>query len=225
MDAKTLIARRAALELNNGDLINLGIGLPTLIASHVPEGIEVFLQSENGILGVGPKPAAAEAEWHNFDAGGGDVSIKPGAMFFDSAYSFGLIRGGHVDITFLGGLQVDQEGNLASWMIPGKRVPGMGGAMDLVVGAKRVVITMEHTLKGMPKLLAKCTYPLTAVGVVDRIITELAVIDVTAQGFVVRELAQGVTFEDVQSKTDAPLTLSDDYCVMDEACYRAGDRV
>lgn len=225
MDAKTLIARRAALELNNGDLINLGIGLPTLIASQVPDGIHVFLQSENGILGVGPKPAADEEDWHNFDAGGAVVTVKPGAMFFDSAYSFGLIRGGHVDITFLGALQVDQEGNLASWMVPGKRVPGMGGAMDLVVGAKRVVITMEHTLKGMPKLLTKCTYPLTAVAVVDRIITELAVIDVTAHGFVVRELARDVTFAYVQSQTEAPLILSDDYCVMDEACFRGGDRI
>lgn len=205
MNAKEIIARRAALEPNDGDLINLGIGLPTLVPAHIPHDVHVYIQSENGILGVGPKPKEDDSDWHIFDAGGSVVTAKPGAMFFDSAYSFALIRGGHVDITFLGALQVDEKGNLASWMIPGKRVPGMGGAMDLVVGAKRVVITMEHTLKGMPKLFSTCTYPLTAVSVVDRIITELAVIDVTERGFVVKELAEGVSFEDVERATEATL--------------------
>ena len=209
MNAKEIIARRAALEPSDNNLINLGIGLPTMIANFVPADVEIVLQSENGILGVGPKPAPGEGDWHIYDAGGGLVTVKPGAMFFDSAYSFSLIRGGHVDITFLGALQVDEQGNLASWMVPGRRVTGMGGAMDLVVGAKRVVITMEHTQKGTPKLLAACTYPLTAVGVVDRIITELAVIDVTPKGFVVRELAEGVTFKDVCDVTDAPLIPDD----------------
>lgn len=209
MNAKEIIARRAALEPVDGNLINLGIGLPTMIADYVPDDVTIFLQSENGILGVGPKPEENEGDWHQFDAGGGLVTVQPGAMFFDSAYSFGLIRGGHVDITFLGALQVDEKGNLASWMIPGKRVPGMGGAMDLVVGAKRVVITMEHTLKGAPKIFSACTYPLTAVGVVNRIITELAVIDVTPNGLVVRELAEGVSFDDVCQATDAVLIPDD----------------
>lgn len=209
MEAKEIIARRAALEPVDGNLINLGIGLPTMIADYVPADVQIFLQSENGILGVGPKPPAGQGDWHQFDAGGGLVTVKPGAMFFDSAFSFALIRGGHVDITFLGALQVDEKGNLASWMIPGKRVPGMGGAMDLVVGAKRVVITMEHTLKGAPKLFTSCTYPLTAVGVVNRIITEMAVIDVTPHGFVVRELAAGVTFDDVCKATEAVLIPDD----------------
>ena len=145
MNAKEIIARRAALEPSDNNLINLGIGLPTMIANFAPADVEIVLQSENGILGVGPKPAPGEGDWHIYDAGGGLVTVKPGAMCFDSAYSFSLIRGGHVDITFLGALQVDEQGNLASWMVPGRRVTGMGGAMDLVVGAKRVVITMEHT--------------------------------------------------------------------------------
>src|ERR1700730_9716415 len=176
MDAQTVIARRVAKELRTGDLVNLGIGIPTLVANYVPPGLNVFFQSENGLIGTGPIPEQGMAHPLLTDAGGRPISALPGASTFDSAMSFGLIRGGHVDLTVLGGLQVDAEGRLANWMIPGKMVPGMGGAMDLVTGAKRVIIAMQHTAKGKPKIVRKCSLPVTSVRPVDLVVSELAVI-------------------------------------------------
>ena len=210
MDVKNFIAKRVAKELNDGDVVNLGIGLPTLVANYVPEGISITLQAEHGILGSGP---AAEPGFEDPDitnAGGFPITVLPGASFFDSATSFAIIRGGHVDVTILGALQVDAKGNLANWMVPGKKVPGMGGAMDLVVGARRVIVAMEHTVKGSIKILEECTYPLTAVGVVDQIITEMGVMDVTPEGLVLREIAPGVTVEQIQAATEAKLIISKD---------------
>lgn len=207
MDAKITIARRVAQEFRDGYVVNLGIGIPTLAADFLPEGVNVILQSENGFVGLGPLAGAPDPDLVN--AGGKPVSIIPGGAVFDSAMSFAVIRGGHVDVTVLGALEVDQEGNLANWMVPGKLVPGMGGAMDLVSGAKQVIVAMEHTARdGVPKILKKCTLPLTGKRVVDLIITNLCVFEVTENGLVLIDLAPGVTLEEVKSKTEADFAVA-----------------
>src|SRR5437764_5080034 len=195
MDAQTLIARRVALELRSGNLVNLGIGIPTLVANSLPPGLNVFFQSENGLIGTGPIPEQGMAHPLLTDAGGKPISALPGAATFDSAMSFGLIRGGHVDMTVLGGLQVDAGGLLANWMIPGKMVPGMGGAMDLVTGAKRVVIAMQHSAKGKSKIVARCNLPLTSARPVDLVVTDLAVIEQRAGRLRLLETAPGVSVQ------------------------------
>lgn len=212
---REIIVKRVAKELKDGDLVNLGIGLPTLVANYIPEGIDIMLQSENGFIGLGPTPEPGQEDPDIVNAGGMPASIIPGGAFFDSSMSFTIIRGGHLDVTVLGALQVDQEGNLANWMIPGKLVPGMGGAMDLVAGAKKVIIAMEHTAKGAPKILKKCTLPLTAVGEVDLIITEMGVIEVTPKGLILTELAPETTVEEVIAATEADLMISENLKAMD----------
>jgi acetate CoA/acetoacetate CoA-transferase beta subunit len=205
MDDKEIIARRIARELKSGDLVNLGIGLPTLVTDYLPPGVTVFFQSENGLIGMEPLPEPGLEDEYLADAGGKFVGAVPGACSFDSCFSFALIRGGHLDVTVLGGLEVDQAGRLANWTIPGKMVPGMGGAMDLVTGTKRVIVAMTHTAKGKPKILKQCALPLTSIRPVSLVVTELAVIEPTANGLLLRELAPGVTAEQVAAATEAPL--------------------
>ena len=202
------IAKRVAQELQDGTLVNLGIGLPTLVANFVPEGRDVTFQSENGFIGVGPVPTEEQLDPCIANAGAMPVTILPGGSFFDSAMSFGIIRGGHVDVTVLGALQVAKNGDIANYMIPGKMVPGMGGAMDLLSGAKKVIVAMEHTAKGAPKLLSECTLPLTAVNAVDLIITEMGVIEVTHEGFVLIEQNPEYTLDEIEAATGAPLIIS-----------------
>jgi len=217
MDSKELIARRVAMELVDNTLVNLGIGLPTLVSNYVPKGVHVFFQSENGIIGFGaPPPEGMEAE-HLTDAGGGFVSALPGAVAFDSAMSFALIRGGHLAMTVLGGLQVDRHGRLANWMVPGKLVPGMGGAMDLVSGARRVVVAMAHTQKGVAKIVSDLSLPATSARRVSLIVTDLAVIEPTDDGLVLRETAPGATVAEVVGATEAPLIVAEDVREMELA--------
>jgi len=214
-DIRNTIAKRVADFFSEGDLGNLGIGLPTLVANYLPADKNVMLHSENGFIGIGPNPEPGKEDKDIVNAGGVPVTIVPGGVAFDSAMSFGFARGGHVDVSVLGALEVDENGNLANWYVPGKLLPGMGGAMDLVVGAKKVIIAMEHSQKdGSPKILKKCTLPLTAVGVVNYIVTELGMMEITADGIVLRELVPGVTVEDIQSKTEATLIIPDVIGVM-----------
>jgi acetate CoA/acetoacetate CoA-transferase beta subunit len=207
MDAQTIIARRVALELRSGMLVNLGIGIPTLIANYVPADLKVFFQSENGLIGTGPIPEQGMEHPLLTDAGGRPISALPGACCFDSAMSFGLIRGGHVDMTVLGGLQVDGGGQLANWTIPGKMVPGMGGAMDLVTGAKRVIVAMQHAAKGKSKIVRKCNLPLTSVRAVDLVVTDMAVIGFPGGRATLMETAPGVSVADIIANTEAELVV------------------
>ncbi len=208
-DIKSFIAKRVAKELVDGDVVNLGIGLPTLVANFVPEDKQVFFQSENGFIGLGPMPEEGKVDPDIVNAGGSPVTIQKGGVFFDSSTSFGIIRGGHVNLTVLGALQVDEKGNIANYMIPGKMVPGMGGAMDLLAGAKKVIVAMEHTAKGKAKLLPLCTLPLTAPDAVDLIVTEMGVIEVTDKGFLLTEINPEFTVEQVKEATEANLMISD----------------
>ncbi|MFV0465310.1 MAG: 3-oxoacid CoA-transferase subunit B [Lachnospiraceae bacterium] len=213
--AKEIIANRCAKEIKDGDVVNLGIGLPTLVSNYLPSGVSLVLQSENGILGMGELSAPGTEDKDTINAGMQFVNVKPGACFFDSATSFGIIRGGHVDVTILGALQVDETGTLASHIVPGKMVPGMGGAMDLVAGAKKVIIATTHTAKGEPKLLERITLPATAINKVHMIVTELAVIEVVDHRFVLREIAADTTVEELKAQTGAELIIAEDLKVME----------
>jgi acetate CoA/acetoacetate CoA-transferase beta subunit len=210
MDAQVIIARRVARELRPGNLVNLGIGIPTLVANYLPADLKVFFQSENGLIGTGPIPEQGMAHPLLTDAGGRPISALPGASTFDSAMSFGLIRGGHVDVTVLGGLQVDEEGHLANWTIPGKMVPGMGGAMDLVSGAKRVIVAMQHAAKGKSKIVVKCSLPLTSARAVDLLVTEMAVIGFPDCKATLLERAPGISIGEVMALTEAELVIPSD---------------
>lgn len=207
--AKKIIAKRIAKEFKDDEIINLGIGLPTLVANYIPSDVNVYLQSENGIMGMGPAPEPGKEDPDITNAGGSLVTVLPHGSYFDSAISFGLIRGSHVQHTVLGALEVDQEGNLASWIIPGKRVPGMGGAMDLVVGANNVIISTMHTAKGSPKILKKCRLPLTAVNVVKMIVTELGVFKVTPEGLILTEIHENSNIEEIRANTEADFKVAD----------------
>lgn len=210
MDAKEIVARRVAREIQPGSLVNLGIGLPSMVANFVPAHLGVFFQAENGVIGLGSRPSEGMEDPHLTDAGGGFVSAVPGAASIDSAMSFGLIRGGHLDMTVLGGLQVDEAGHLANWKVPGKMVPGMGGAMDLVTGAARVIVAMQHAAKGQSKIVPCCTLPLTALRRVDLVVTDLAVIEPTDAGLILRERAPGISVDDILAATEAALVIPDD---------------
>jgi len=209
IEMQNFIAQRVAQELQNNAVVNLGIGLPTKVANYIPEGMNIHFHSENGYIGLGPAPSGENIDPYIVDAGGRPASILPGGCFFDSTMSFGIIRGGHVDLTVLGALQVDEKGNIANYMIPGKLVPGMGGAMDLLRGAKKVIVAMEHTAKGAAKILKECTLPLTAPQAVDLIITEMAVIEVTPEGLLLKEVRGDYTVEQVQAATEAKLILGE----------------
>jgi len=207
---REVIARRCAKELKDGFVVNLGIGLPTLIPNYLPEGVKVVLQSENGLLGLGPTPEEGKENKYLVNAGGGYISVLPGGSIFDSSTSFGIIRGGHVDVTILGAMQVDEQGNLANWILPGGKTIGMGGAMDLLVGAKEVILAMEHTAKGKPKILKRCTLPLTAPHEVDMIVTEMGVMKITPDGIVLSEINPDFTVDQVQQNTEATLIIPSD---------------
>lgn len=216
MTSKERIAKRIALEFRDGDLVNLGAGVPLLCARYIPEGRKVLFQAENGIIGTCPQPENEAPERYRFDAGGNSCGILPEGATVDSATSFGLIRGGHLDATVLGAMQVDARGNLANWLVPGGKLAGMGGAMDLVAGAKRVIVATEHCDRaGRPKIVNQCTFPLTGANVVNTIVSELAYIDVTEQGLVLKEIAAGVTVDEVVAKTGAPLIIGDELKTMD----------